>query len=263
MKVQYLVVLSALVLGGCAGGEEAGGTDQADATSAAKHRQALDKCVAARDAAVERDENAEERVDIEITAATCARKANDGVVARLEKNLKAADSERQGTVKDSFAGYRSETDAVCGELYEPGYTGPLESYMLAQCLSDRELQLGRLVDAWSDLGVATTAIDAEHEDLTSCLAAADDDDRHECLTETTRLGAREAAENHNRSTGYTPNSIDGVKDRFEAVVLTHLDSQEALCRVLVEAGKKSAPKDLAACRVNATVQLYVTLRTSF
>ncbi len=160
------------------------GESETDATSGgdvldSDHRAAVLECDAVADHI--REHLSATRVDaildLERDRNDCLVSANDAVIGTIEAVLTASGDPYAGQGQPAWKGHRSAAIAVCNvvvEAHADAATGALAA-VAATCIGDIEAQLGALVDAHADLGVAPFSIPAARDRYPSCYAAFDDE----------------------------------------------------------------------------------------
>lgn len=168
------IVLSSLTFAiGCAApaGDDDVSSDQ-DAITQPQHAAKVKACLAAQDKALDRAGAQSEMNQAVYGAANCIAKANDGTIARIEKNAKQIQSSSVGQVKAQIQAYRAASADACEVIGDSGDSagGSLGRLELGECHRDREATLAALIDAYVDLGGEAIALPEDRTAFPACYA---------------------------------------------------------------------------------------------
>ncbi|MFO0672341.1 MAG: hypothetical protein U0235_22405 [Polyangiaceae bacterium] len=164
LGVSSVLVLATLALGAVAcsnaqQGEDdstAGALAQGEAPAAGSnaHLASIGKCGKAYDRASNQASSTAAMLQASGAYTECVKKANDAVVATIEKNLTEASSSMKGQAAGAIAKFRQTSQAVCAEMDKasPNFGGSLQRVESVGCGSAREAFLASLVDEFVALG---------------------------------------------------------------------------------------------------------------
>lgn len=195
------ILLVLALLGGCAGqGDDGRGSGGATATAVTKgddlsesatdpstggevvdsdHREDILACEAVADHVRDHLSGArvDEIVDLERDRNDCLVTANDNGMQVVETTLASSGDPYAGQALAAWKAHRTTAGAACNVLVEAHADagGDALAGVSATCVGDSEAQLGTLLDAHADFGVAPFSISAARDRYPTCYAAFDDE----------------------------------------------------------------------------------------
>jgi len=189
-----------VLLGGCAGEGDGRGSSSGTATAVTKgdvlsesdtdttsggevvdsdHREDILACEAVADHVREHlsDARVDEIVDLERDRNDCLVTANDNAIQVVETTLAAGGDPYAGQALAAWKAHRATGSAACNVLVEAHADagGDLLAGVSATCVGDVEAQLGTILDAHVDFGVAPFSIAAARDRYPACYSAFDDE----------------------------------------------------------------------------------------
>lgn len=142
------------------------------------HRAAILECEAVADHVREHlgPGRTDAIVDLERDRNDCLVTANDGTLGTIEGILTAAGDPYAGQGLPAFKDHRTVTITTCSALIEAHpHAGTGLAGISATCVGDLEAQLGAILDAHADFGVAPFSIPGARDRYPSCYTAFDDE----------------------------------------------------------------------------------------
>lgn len=257
-----------------------GALEQGGASTSNAHLAAIAKCQKAHTKAADAAASTAAMVTAESNYTGCVKKANDAVVARIEKNLVDADSDFKGHTSAFVEAFRKSSNALCGELDKASanFGGSLSAVESVGCASEREAFLGSLIDTYVALGDESGDIKEDRAHHKSCYrvfdkrldqAVANADMAQAvyalstCVSRRTGLLATPVAkiEVQNDASAGPENA---AADRVRAVTDDMMKQGGQLCALLNQAGENgtgtASQLTTASCEVRVAESVFASVR---
>ena len=248
--------------------------------SANAHLAAVGKCDKAYTKASNKAVSTNDMIQASAAFGECNKRANDAVVARIEKNLRDAGSPSAGQAAPSIAAFRAAQVALCSEMDKasPNFGGSLSRVEATSCRSSIEVFLAALIDENVALGDEARGMKEDRSHHLGCYKAFDkrldqavaNNDMVQathtlarCIqTSAARLGlgvGRIAIQNDPAA---GPEAAAG--DRVKAASAAVIDKGGELCGVLNQAGENGTGSlsniPTGSCKARVAEAVYSQLR---
>jgi hypothetical protein len=255
MKLDRLVPWFATfsVLVACSGdSHDPGDGDRSDMGQTATHRQEMRRCDDERSHAVAAATSPETIAAAFDGWSECLAVANDKAVVRMEGTLADNGSPLEGAAKQVVAGARGTAASLCHAMVDSQLDGEPDMVpaMIAGCLGERERVLGRLLDAYAELGQEPEVIAEDRETFAACYTAFDRDlaaaasqidltaaafQLADCIADEVR-GPRATALIERILSNFPASDPVEIERLTNEAIAAAIDADAAMCELAAEAG---------------------------